>query len=109
MSKKYDDAWEELKQVHKNRCANCGAEEGKMHRLYDGIVKLQKGHQDPEKILNKANIIPQCQFCNSYYQSDFTFDEKGQVRAVANVGPVLRASKQVRNLVYEMLKEELGE
>jgi hypothetical protein len=60
------------------------------------VVKLQKGHLDPEKSIKRDNIIPQCQYCNRAYLDDFVFDKKGRVRAVASVRPVNRSSKRVK-------------
>ena len=51
-----------------------------------------------------SNVIPQCQYCNRSYRNDFTFDEKGRVRAVASVAPVKRATKAVQEKIYNCLK-----
>ena len=73
------------------------------------FVKLQRGHKDPEKSLRISNIIPQCQFCNRSYKNDFTFDDKGRVRAVASPS-IIRASdnviKKVFNAILEKYKKE---
>ena len=95
----------ELKTVFSNKCATCGAREGRPDPRYGSdVVKLQKGHMDPEGPADdKANIIPQCQFCNRAYKNDFTFDEKGRARAIASPAPVKRASPKVRKDVRTWL------
>ena len=103
--------FEELKKEYDYTCLTCGAKEGEKHRLYKSeFVKLQRGHKDPEKSLRISNIIPQCQFCNRSYKNDFTFDDKGRVRAVASPSPVIRASdnviKKVFNAILEKYKKE---
>ncbi len=98
-----------IKRAFSFKCATCGAKEDEPHPRYtEGIVKLQQGHMDPAKAQTTANIIPQCQFCNRAYKDDFTFDEKGRVKAVASPKPVLRASKQVRLLVADALQKKDG-
>lgn len=90
-----------------NRCATCGARAGEPDPRYgDNNVKLQQGHMDPEKATNLANIIPQCQYCNRAYKDDFTFDDKGRVRAVASERPVLRASNEVKNKIRNILNNQ---
>ncbi len=100
--------FEELKQVYGNRCATCGAKEGRPDMRYgNDNVKLQQGHRDPEKSSSdKDNLIPQCQFCNRAYKNDFTFDDKGRVRAIANEQPVMRASVSTKQKVFEYLKKQ---
>ncbi|MCA8834304.1 MAG: hypothetical protein K8953_04385 [Proteobacteria bacterium] len=101
------DDFTTIKKAFGNKCATCGAIENQPDPRYVGdMVKLQKGHKDPEKPMEKGNVIPQCQFCNRAYKDDFTFDNKGRVRAVASPKPVLRASKQVKAEVMIALKEE---
>lgn len=97
--------FEELKAVFDYKCATCGAEEGKTNPRYgDDIVKLQRGHKDPDKPMVKDNIIPQCEFCNRTYRRDYVFDDKGRVSAIADVGPVKKASESVKRKVWEWLK-----
>ncbi|MCY3796960.1 MAG: hypothetical protein OXG23_00480 [Chloroflexi bacterium] len=95
-----------LKKFFGNACATCGAKEGRPDPRYgQDIVALQHGHIDPAKPANdKDNIIPQCQFCNRAYRSDFVFDDKGRVYAVADVGPVRRASRPIQKKILEWLK-----
>ena len=95
----------EIKAAWHNCCATCGSKEGEKSWRYSDIVKLQKGHKDPEKPEVNENIIPQCQYCNQTYKSDFTFDDKGRVRAVADIGPVQRASKSVKQKIKEHLMD----
>ena len=102
------DDFDAIKAAYDNKCVSCGATEGQESPRYqgDGIVKLQKGHRDPELPMKKGNVIPQCQFCNRAYKNDFTFDKKGRVRAVASPKPVLRASEKVKAKVMTELKKE---
>lgn len=55
------------------------------------------------------NIIPQCQYCNQAYKNDFTFDDKGRVRAIASAEPVKRATKPVQEKVFNWLKSNENE
>ena len=89
--------FDDIKAAYDNKCVSCGAIEGQENPRYqgDGKVELQQGHKDPELPIEASNIIPQCQFCNQTYKRDFTFDDKGRVRAVASADPVLRASETV--------------
>lgn len=67
----------ELKKIYKNRCAICGAQEGLPHYKYEKIVRLEKGHMDPNKELTLDNTIPQCSECNQIYKDKFIFDKMG--------------------------------
>ncbi len=100
-----------IKQAFGGRCATCGAREGQPDPRYDrDPVHLQQGHRDPHLAGdNPDNIIPQCQFCNRSYKSDFVFDEKGRVHAVASVQPVYRANANVQRLIFDWLAKHLGE
>lgn len=102
--------FEELVQSFGNRCATCGARDGRPDPRYDEqLVKLQKGHQDPDKASDEPlNIIPQCQFCNRAYRRDFVFDDRGRARAVADVGPVKRARASVQREIWSYLREKFG-
>jgi len=98
----------DLKKVFGNRCATCGATEGRPDPRYgDEAVQLQQGHQDPSGSSDLGNIIPQCQFCNRAYKDDFVFDAKGRVRAIASVEPVKRASLEVQAKVRQWASAEL--
>lgn len=91
-----------------NRCATCGGIQDEPDPRYgDDIIKLQKGHQNPNQPDDLSNTIPQCQFCNLAYKDDYEFDDKGRVRAVANIGPVKRAREQVQRKIYDFLKKKL--
>lgn len=98
--------FEGIKQAYGNRCATCGAKEGETSRRYgDKPIKLQQAHMEPSKSgKDIRNIIPQCQYCNQAYLNDFTFDDKGRVRAIASVEPVKRATKPVQEKVFSWLK-----
>lgn len=99
------DTFENLKQLYGNSCATCRATEGRPDPRYgqDKVI-LQQGHMDPARPATKDNIIPQCQFCNRAYRSDFVFDSKGRVHAVADVRPVRRASRRVQKMIFDWLK-----
>ena len=100
-----DKNFQEIKEIYGNRCATCGAQEGDTNWRYgDDLVKLQKGHKDPSKPSVAENIIPQCQFCNRAYQDYYVFDDKGRVKTIASIKPVQKASKAVKQKVYEFLK-----
>ena len=103
--------FDELKRAYSNRCATCGAEEGKPDVRYGSLdlVVLQKGHMNPSREGVKGNILPQCQFCNRAYKDDFEFDSKGRVRAVASLRPIRRASEKVKRVVYDFLREHFNE
>ena len=101
----HEEDFEERKRAFGFRCATCGAEEGEPHPRYGGEnVELHQGHRDPNKSSeDPENIIPQCNYCNRAYKGDFVFDGKGFVRAIADVGPVKRASRTVKRKVLEFL------
>lgn len=103
--------FDELKRAFGNRCATCGATDGEPDPRYGRTrVQLQQGHRDPAlPDTDRENIIPQCQFCNRQYRRDFVFDEKGRVRAVADVGPVSRASSVVQRKILAFLKGKFKE
>ena len=99
--------FDEIKQSFGERCATCGAREGRPDPRYGGAnVALQKGHQDPTKPESKNNIIPQCQFCNRAYRNDYEFDDKGRVKAVASIRPVRKAQKRVQLEVLDWLQKK---
>ena len=100
--------FDDLKRAFDHRCATCGAVEGEPDPRYGrDRVQLQQGHRDPSKpAADRLNIIPQCQFCNRQYRDDFVFDEKGRAHAIAGLGPVRRASREVQRKAWEFLKEK---
>jgi hypothetical protein len=101
--------FEELVVVYDNKCATCGAEQGKSHPRYnEKIVVLQKGHMHPRKSLNLDNTIPQCQICNQTYQNNFIFDENGHVKSVYNPEFILRCDSDVKKKIFDLLKKEFA-
>ena len=100
------ESFDDLKTSFGNRCATCGAVEGEPDPRYGAdAVQLQQGHQNPDSgSTDLSNIIPQCQFCNRAYLRDFVFDDRGRVKAVADVGPVRRASQPVQRKIWEFLR-----
>lgn len=102
-------SFEDIKVVFGHTCATCGAREGRPDRRYgEDKVVLQQGHRDPHQpATDKNNIIPQCQFCNRAYRGDFVFDENGRVRAVAGIGPIQRATLEIKRKVFAWLSEHL--
>ena len=102
------ETFAEVKQLYGDRCATCGARAGRPDSRYgEDIVILQQGHMEPTKPAIRENIIPQCQFCNRAYRRDYVFDDKGRVRAVADIGPVQRAAPAVKQKIWQWLKDNL--
>jgi len=101
------ESFEQVKKAFGFSCATCGAREGRPDPRYgEDKVVLQRGHRDPAKpATDKLNIIPQCQFCNRAYRGDFVFDEKGRAWAVADIGPVQRASAEVKKKILQFLRD----
>lgn len=99
----------EIKEAYTNSCASCGTKEGEKSWRYGEVVRLEQGHRDPEQPQEIDNIIPQCQFCNKTYKSDFTFDENGFIRAIASINPVKRASQGVQESVWKLLRDKFEE
>lgn len=100
--------FEDIKEAYHFSCASCGVKEDEISWRYGEVVKLEKGHMNPETPQTIGSVIPQCQFCNKAYKSDFTFDEKGRVKAIASTDPVKRASKKVQKEVWKFLKTKFG-
>ena len=71
------NSFEELKQKYNYECATCGSKENKPHRHTGKIVKIEKGHKDPDKDLTLDNIIPQCNYCNKRFKDTYKFDNYG--------------------------------
>jgi len=71
------NSWEELKQKYNYECASCGSKESKPHRHTNKIVKIEKGHKDPDKDLTLDNTIPQCNYCNKRSKDTYKFDNYG--------------------------------
>ena len=81
---------------------------GEYHR-FDSAYKvevLEKGHMNPNKVLKAGNIIPQCRWCNKTARGDFTFDEQGRPRAVANERPIRRADDEVIDKIEKWMREK---
>lgn len=99
------DSFDAIKQAFGARCATCGAREGQPDPRYgQDTVDLQRGHRDPHgEGDDPDNIIPQCQFCNRSYKSDFVFDDKGRAYAVAGINPVRRADAPVQKRILDWL------
>jgi hypothetical protein len=75
--------FDELKEKYNYQCASCGCKEGEPHRYNAGeIVKLERGHKDPDLDLKLDNMIPQCGYCNKRYKNRFKFDNYGMIIAV---------------------------
>lgn len=81
----------ELKKKYGYRCAVCKDLEGTPSHLYpDKIVKLQKGHINPNKPLTVSNCIPQCQCCNQGAENHWIFNKAGEIYAPNTVEAVMR-------------------
>ena len=74
--------FEELKKSSNNRCATCWHQENDKHPINNSVIKLQKGHMNPNKDLTLDNLIPQCQYCNQTYKADFIFGKDGRIRGI---------------------------
>lgn len=102
-----EDEWEYIKKQYGNRCACCGSKEGEKHLLWPNtITKLQKGHMDPSKPLEKGNVIPQCSKCNQPDLNYWVYDKKGRVVKIANPAVVTKSSDDVQREIYEILKKK---
>jgi hypothetical protein len=98
-----------LKKQYDYRCACCGSKEGEPHR-YSKSVKtvLHQGHMDPSKPLTPDNMIPQCDICNRPDRNWWIYDKRGRVVGIGNAFVVKRCSRQLKEEIFEMLKDELG-
>ena len=99
--------WKKILSEYGHACASCGTKIGERHR-FDGtliVESLEKGHMNPNKPLAPGNIIPQCRWCNRTARGDFTFDEQGRPRAIADVRPVKRADREVLEKVRQWLAQ----
>lgn len=97
--------WNKILKRYNYACASCGTKIGQQHRFDESyMVKvLEKGHMNPNKPLAPGNIIPQCRWCNRTARGDFTFDEQGRPRAIADIRPVKRADRQVLEKVKKWI------
>jgi len=100
--------WKLILEKYNYTCASCGTKIGEFHR-FDSSFKvetLEKGHMNPNKPLEVGNVIPQCRWCNRIARGDFTFDEQGRPRAVANVRPVRRAEDKVKDEIADWIQKK---
>lgn len=97
--------WESLKEKYDYRCATCGSKEGERHfHFKTSIVRLQKGHMDPNEALDDGNTIPQCQICNRADQNRWKYDSSGRVIGIASIAPILTEVKRNPELGLELYK-----
>ena len=83
-----------LKKKYNFHCATCGSKEGKEHLFRKNvIIKLQKGHMDPNKPYGCKNIIPQCQICNRADRNKWVYDKTGRVIEIAETQDGIRIIK----------------
>ena len=97
--------FEEIKKNFGHKCATCGALEGEPHRTTGRIVKLQRGHMNPNLPMQIGNIIPQCEYCNqNVYKNDFIFSPDGYPSSINNPNYIFRSDETVQKQMYELLK-----
>lgn len=107
LNRKEAQSFEELVIIYDNKCATCGAQEGKPHlKFKEKTVTLQKGHMNPNKSLTLENVIPQCDICNGTYQDNFEFDNNGYIKKINNPNFVLRSEDNVKKKIFDLLKNE---
>ena len=95
-------SWIDIKKLYSYKCATCGSEEGQPHLHWPATkTKLQQAHKNPEKPLNKENIIPQCQKCNRANRNKWIYDSKGRVVKLANPSVLKNCSESVQKKAYE--------
>lgn len=93
--------WEDLKKAYGNRCATCGSEEGKPHLHWpDTRTEIQQAHMNPQKPLEKGNIIPQCQKCNRGDRNRWIYDNKGRVVGISNAAVIENCSQEIKRAIY---------
>jgi len=101
------DGWEKLKELYDFRCATCGSKEGESNINYpQTITKLQRAHIDPNRPLERGNIIPQCEKCNRADRNNWVYDKRGRVVKLANSRVITRSDDRVRWEVYKILHKE---
>ncbi|MFN3422863.1 MAG: hypothetical protein ACK40X_14215, partial [Armatimonadota bacterium] len=87
--------FEKLKAIYHYRCATCGSREGEMNLRYPGIkTRLQKGHMNPHKPLERGNIIPQCDACNRADRGKWVYDKRGRVVGVAEAKVIIQSIRK---------------
>lgn len=102
--------FEVIKQAYNYCCATCGAKEDTIHRYSGQIVKLQRGHCNPNLPLEENNIIPQCEYCNqNIYKDDFIFTLEGRPQCINNPKYILKSPITVQKEMLKILLEKFGE
>jgi len=97
-----------LKKKYDYCCATCGATEGRLHRLTQQVVRLEKGHADPRLPMTDSNIIPQCDYCNKVAANKWVFDKLGFPKYMTEEG-LLSHSEDQQRAFFEILKEKYDE
>lgn len=69
-------------------------------------MKLQKGHKDPLKPLEKGNIIPQCEQCNRPDRNYWIYDDKGRVVSISNEKVIDTCSEELQEKIYSRLYQK---
>lgn len=104
----FEGNWQEIKKQYNYRCAVCGSQEGKEHLFRKSvIIKLPKGHMNPNLPLEIGNIIPQCQICNQADKDKWIYDKTGRVIEVASTEDGLNVIKQFIKNARLDIKEKL--
>lgn len=97
-------SWDDIKNYYSYRCATCGSTEGQAHLHWPKTkTKLQKAHKNPEKPLDRGNIIPQCQKCNRADRNKWIYDDKGRVIRLADPSVLRFCSEFVQRKAYNIL------
>lgn len=70
----------EIKAKYNNCCATCRQKENSKDKRNRGVaeIRLEKGHIDKRKPLDKDNCIPQCQYCNKTALDKKVFYKNGK-------------------------------
>jgi 5-methylcytosine-specific restriction endonuclease McrA len=89
--------WNELVAYYGFRCAHCGT----------NTRKPDKGHLDPLKKFELANLIPLCVDCHNWAQDDIIFGETGRVKAVRSERFLESADEAAKLRMYVWLKGNL--
>lgn len=99
----------EIKKSFNYRCATCGAHENEPHRITGHMVKLQRGHINPNLPLQIGNVIPQCEYCNqNIYKNDFIFSPEGFPLKINNPNYIFHSDENVQKQMYELLKQKFN-
>lgn len=104
--------WEDLKKTYHNRCASCGSPENTANYINpSAVTQLQQGHMNPEKPLEKGNMIPQCQECNRGDRNRWIYDKRGRVVGMTQEALLQRIKKLDKKnslIVVDFLKNKFG-